>query len=42
LIIEGRGSKENIDSRVRSIQNMIESEESEFAKDELRKRLSRF
>lgn len=41
LLIEGKGSKDLIDSRVRSIQNRINSETSEFAKDELQKRLAK-
>ena len=41
LIIEGRGKKARIESRIKSIQNRIEQESSEFSAEELRKRLGK-
>ncbi|MBU0977936.1 MAG: chaperonin GroEL, partial [Nanoarchaeota archaeon] len=41
LIIEGKGSKESIESRVLSIKSRIKSETSEFIKEDLQKRLAK-
>jgi len=41
LIIEGKGAKEKIASRIKTIQNSIEKETSEFSKEESRKRLAK-
>jgi len=41
LIIEGKGSKEKIGERIKVIQNRIENEESDFMKEDLRKRLAK-
>jgi len=41
LLIEGKGDKEKIQSRVNAIRNKIENESSEYAKDELNKRLGK-
>jgi len=41
LLIEGKGDKNSIDSRIKSIQNRIASEDSDFVKDELKKRLAK-
>jgi len=38
LIIQGKGDKDKITQRVKSIENRIEQETSEFMKDELKKR----
>ncbi len=41
LIIEGKGEKREIEKRIKSIQNKIENEDSEYAKEDLRKRLAK-
>jgi chaperonin GroEL len=41
VIIEGKGSKENLDSRISSIKSRIESETSEFQREDLQKRLAK-
>jgi len=41
LIIQGNGSKEKIAQRIKSIENRIKSEESDFVKEDLRKRLAK-
>ncbi|MBU1989097.1 MAG: chaperonin GroEL [Nanoarchaeota archaeon] len=41
LIIEGKGNKENIENRVRSIKSRIESETSDFIREDLQKRLAK-
>jgi chaperonin GroEL len=41
LIIEGKGEKEKIQNRIRSIESQINSEESEYAKEDLKKRLAK-
>jgi chaperonin GroEL len=41
LIIEGKGSKSVIDARIRAIEARIKSETSEFAREELLKRLGK-
>ena len=41
LIIEGKGNKKEIEKRIRSIENKIEQETSEYQKEDLRKRLAK-
>ncbi len=41
LIIEGKGKKAEIEKRIRSIEARISSEDSEYARDDLRKRLGK-
>jgi len=41
LIIEGKGEKKKLQGRIKSIESLIESETSEYAKDDLRKRLAK-
>jgi len=41
VIIEGKGEKKNIENRVKIIENQIAGEESEYRKEDLRKRLGK-
>ncbi|MFH1425225.1 MAG: chaperonin GroEL [archaeon] len=41
LIIEGKGNKQKIQSRIKSIQNRIDNETSQYTKDDLQKRLGK-
>jgi chaperonin GroEL len=41
LVIEGKGDKKKIQSRIKSIQNRIEQETSQYTKDDLQKRLGK-
>ncbi len=41
LIIEGKGSRQNIDKRIKAIEARIKAESSEFAREELQKRLGK-
>ncbi len=41
VIIEGKGEKKNIESRIKVIENQIKEEESEYRKEDLRKRLGK-
>ncbi|RMD66452.1 chaperonin GroEL [Candidatus Pacearchaeota archaeon] len=41
LIIEGKGEKSEIEKRVKAIENRIEKEDSEYMKEDLRKRLAK-
>jgi chaperonin GroEL len=41
LIIQGKGNKEHIQSRIKNIESRISQEDSEFQKEDLRKRLAK-
>ncbi|MCX8158851.1 MAG: chaperonin GroEL [Candidatus Pacearchaeota archaeon] len=41
VIIEGKGSKKEIEKRIKAIENKIKTEESEYKKEDLRKRLAK-